>query len=89
MRASMGLMRELPHIKKLDDGLGLFRVRITCAACRASREVSPESLARIAGWSATLEQLKARMRCSQCGSKDAEVVAVRVPRPRGTPRNPH
>jgi hypothetical protein len=88
-RASMRGMVTLPHIRKLDDGLGFFLVRITCRRCKASREVSPESLARIAGWSATLEQLARRMRCSRCGSKDAEVVAVRVPRPRGVPKNPH
>jgi hypothetical protein len=82
-------MGTLPHIRKLDDGLGFFLVRITCRRCKASREVTPESLARIAGWSATLEQLAMRMRCSRCGSKDAEVVAVRVPRPRGIPKNPH
>jgi hypothetical protein len=82
-------MAMLPHIRKLEDGLGFFLVRITCRRCKASREVKPEALARIAGWSATLEQLAKRMRCSRCGSKDAEVEAVRVPRPRGIPTNPH
>jgi hypothetical protein len=79
----------LPHIRKLDDGLGLFLVRITCARCNASREVTPEALARIAGWSATLEQLAPRMRCARCGSKDARLAAVGVPRLRGIPKNPH
>jgi Zn finger protein HypA/HybF involved in hydrogenase expression len=82
-------MGTLPHIRKLDDGLGLFLVRITCRSCHASREVKPESLARLAGWSATFAELATRMRCSRCGSKDAEVVAVRMPRPRGIPKNPH
>lgn len=82
-------MGTLPHIKKLDDGLGFFLVRITCRGCKASRHVKPEALARIAGWSATLEQLAKRMRCSRCGRRDAEVAAIGVPRPRGIPKNPH
>jgi hypothetical protein len=35
-----------------------------------------------------LEQLAQRMRCSQCGKKAAEVVAVNGPRLRGMPKNP-
>ncbi|TLZ37772.1 MAG: hypothetical protein E6K23_17155 [Gammaproteobacteria bacterium] len=33
-------------------------------------------MARAVGWSMTLEQLARRMRCSQCGKKGAEVIAV-------------
>jgi hypothetical protein len=79
----------LPHIRKLDDGLSFFLVRITCRQCQSSREVTPEALARIAGWSASLEALGSRMRCSRCGHKGAELTAVAVPRPRGLPKNPH
>jgi hypothetical protein len=43
------------------------------------------SLARLVGWSMTLQELAQRMRCSQCGKKAAEVVAVARPRPRGVP----
>jgi hypothetical protein len=39
--------------------------------------------------SVMLAQLTTRMRCSQCGKKVAEVVAVARPRPRGVPKNPH
>jgi len=46
-------------------------------------EIKPEALARLVGWSATLEQLAQRMRCSQCGKKSAHVVAVARSRPRG------
>jgi hypothetical protein len=38
----------LPHIKKLDDALGDFIVRVTCP-CGASRHIEPEALARIVG----------------------------------------
>jgi len=37
--------------------------------------------------SATLVKLATRMRCSQCGKKVAEVVAVARPRPRGGGRH--
>jgi hypothetical protein len=39
------LVRVLPHIKKLDDALGDFLVRVTCP-CGASRHIEPEALAR-------------------------------------------
>jgi len=80
-------VRVLPHITKLDDALGDFIVRVTCA-CGASRHIEPEALARIAGRSVLLAALATRMRCSQCGKKVAEVVAVARPRPRGRGRSP-
>jgi hypothetical protein len=75
-------MGVLPHIKKLDDALGQFHVQITCK-CGAHRVAEPEALARLCGPSATLETIARRMRCSKCGTKGAEVVAVSIPRPRG------
>jgi hypothetical protein len=55
------------------------------AACR---EIEPEALARLVGWKATLKQPAQRMRCSKCGKKAAEVVAVARPRRRGESNNP-
>jgi hypothetical protein len=75
-------VRVLPHIKKLDDALGDFLVRVT-GPCGTSRHIEPEALARLAGRSVTLAALSTRMRCSQCGKRVAEVVAVARPRPRG------
>jgi hypothetical protein len=80
-------VRVLPQIKKLNDCFGDFLVRVTCP-CGASRHIEPEPLARIAGRSVTLSKLATRMRCSNCGKKVAEVVAVARPRPRGVPKNP-
>jgi hypothetical protein len=77
-------VRVLTHIKKLDDCFGQFLVRVSCP-CGASREIEPEALARLVGWSMTLEALASRLRCSQCGKKAAEVAAVARPRPRGVP----
>jgi hypothetical protein len=56
-------------------------VRVTCP-CGTSRHVDPEALARIAGRSVMLAKLSTRMRCSNCGKKIAEVVAVARPKPR-------
>jgi hypothetical protein len=81
-------VRVLTHIKRLDDCFGQFLVRVICD-CGACREIEPEALARLVGWSVTLMELALRMRCSQCGKKAAEVVAVAKPRPRGVPKNPH
>jgi hypothetical protein len=81
-------VRVLAHIKELDDCFGQFLVRVTCK-CGAVREIKPEALARLVGWLMTLEELASRMRCSQCGKKAADVVAVARPRPRGVPNNPH
>jgi hypothetical protein len=80
-------VRVLPHIKRLDECFGDFLVRVTCP-CGTSRHIEPEALARIAGRSVTLAALSTRMRCSQCGKKVAEVVAVARPRPRGGGRSP-
>ena len=81
-------MRVLPHIKKLDDCLGQFLVRVVCV-CGTCREIEPEALARLAGWKVTLKGLAQRMICSRCGKKTAEVVAVARPRLRGVTKDTH
>jgi hypothetical protein len=81
---------ELPFrgcFKKLDDCFGQFLVRVICD-CGACREIEPEALARLVGWKVTLKEIALRMRCSRCGKKAAEVVAVARPGPRGVPKNP-
>ena len=75
-------------MQKLDDCFGQFLVLVICD-CGAVREIEPEALARLVGWSMTLKELALRMRCSKCGKKAAEVVAVARRRPRGVPKNPH
>ena len=81
------LVRVLPHITKLDDALGDFTVRVTCP-CGASRHTEPAARARLVGGKVPLAARATRMRCSQCGKKVAEVVAVARPRPRGRGRSP-
>ena len=68
--------------------LPAFLVRVSCV-CGASRHIEPEALARLVGWSTTLNALTLRLRCSQCGKKAAGVVAVAKPRPREFPKYPH
>ena len=68
-------MRVLPHIKRLDDCFGDFLVHVVCE-CGACREIQPQAFARLVGWKMTLRELALRMRCSRCGKKAAEVVAV-------------
>ena len=52
----------------------------------ACREIEPEVLAHLVGWSVTRKELASRMRCSTCVKKAAEMAAVATPRPRGVPR---
>jgi hypothetical protein len=68
-------VRVLAHIKRLDDCFGDFLVRVVCE-CGACREIQPQALARLVGWKMTLKELALRMRCSKCGKRAAEVVAV-------------
>lgn len=83
-------MRELRDVKKLDDRFGQFLVRVKCPACGASRDIAAEALARLVGWSMSLEGLAPRLRCSKCGAKGAATVTpVGLPRPRGLTSNPH
>jgi hypothetical protein len=81
-------VRVLTHFKKLDDCFGDFTVRVICD-CGFVREIEPEALARVVGWSMTLSEVALRMRYSRCGKKAAQVVAAARPRPRGVPKNPH
>ena len=75
-------MAVLRHVRKLNDALGHFLVQITCR-CGARRVTEPESLARLSGPATTLAGLGKRMHCSKCGAREAEVVAISIPRPRG------
>ena len=63
-------------------------MRVVCD-CGAVSEIEPEALARLVGWKIMLKELALRLRCSRCGKKAAEVVAIARPRPRGVPKNPH
>jgi hypothetical protein len=55
--ATTAPVRVLPHIKRLDDCFGQFLVRVVCD-CGACREIEPEALARLVGWSMTSRNLR-------------------------------
>ena len=79
----------LNHIKKLSDEGGSYWVDVRCV-CGYSVFLQPTELARRYGADTLLKSLEPRMRCQQCQRKgSAQVRAVPVPRPRGTPKNPH
>jgi len=63
-------------------------IRVICES-GVCREIQPQAVARLVGWQVPLKQLALRMRCSTCGRKAAEVLAVARPRPRGGMKNPH
>jgi hypothetical protein len=56
-------------------------------AARAAR--SSRKHWRLVGWEMTLKDLAKRMRCSKCGKKAAEVVAVAKPAPAGMSKDPN
>jgi hypothetical protein len=56
---------------------------------RTRRVAGTALLAQQAGWNATLESLRLRLRCTACGEKGLNLTAIPAPRPRGIPKNPH
>jgi len=73
--AALSVVRTVPHPRaQLADCFGDFLVRIVCE-CGACREIAPGSRAprRLEDYA---EDLALRMRCSRCGNKGAEVIAV-------------
>lgn len=81
-------MRRLDHIKKLSDEGGRgWSLDIQCDCGRSGWE-KPQVIASQVGWETSLESLRHRLRCSQCGQKGLEVDAVPESRPRGLSKNP-
>jgi len=71
-----------PIVKKLGDEFGDYCLMISCTKCRHSRSTDPSALARIAGWSITLDALAKRLRCSACGAKECTLTTTPRMRPR-------
>lgn len=69
-------------IRKLEDRFGDYVLVMTCKACGHCRRSPPEVLAKIVGWTAEIDQVMRRMRCSACGARGADWDVDRVPRPR-------
>jgi hypothetical protein len=58
------------NFAKLSGHFGQYVPTIACA-CGHTRTANPETLAKIAGWDATLADVVKRMRCSKCGGINA------------------
>ena len=82
-----GMLRP-PLIQKLSDRFGDYVLVITCRNCKHGRRTEPHALAKLLGWDASLKEVSARLRCSNCGAKDSQVTAEMIPRPRGVPKHP-
>jgi hypothetical protein len=82
-------MRRPLNIEKLSDRFGDYVLVITCRKCLHARRTEPHALAKLLGWDAPLVKVAARLRCSNCGTKDCTLKTESIPRPRGVPKNPH
>jgi hypothetical protein len=66
-------MRRTPHVLKLSDEFGQYRLHITCNGCGNRRICDPADIAPKVGWECTLEALSRRLRCGKCGLKGAHI----------------
>jgi hypothetical protein len=82
-------MRRPLNIEKLSDRFGDYVLLITCRKCKHARRSEPHALAKLLGRDASLEKVAARLRCSNCGTKDCTLTTESIPRPRGVPKSPH
>jgi hypothetical protein len=74
-------MRDL-HIKILSDEFGQYDIYLRCE-CGHIRRCFPKTLASIAGWSAKLDDVVKRLRCSKCHQKKCTARTVAMTMPRG------
>lgn len=71
------------HYRTLRDYSQTYTLHADCPACRHHAVLNPMRAAQVAGWDATLPELKAALRCSVCGHRGAEVRIVSDGRPDG------
>ena len=74
-------MRNL-KIEKLCDEFGQYHILLRCV-CGHTRRCHPKTLAGIAGWSAKLDDVVRRLRCTKCGEKKCTAKVMRDLAPRG------
>jgi len=72
-------MRRPLNVVRLDDEGAQYLLRAECLACNHVRTTHPHVLAKIAGWTATLEELSYRLRCTKCKSKGCRFQALHLP----------
>jgi hypothetical protein len=65
------------RVMNLDDHFGQYVLLLRCENCRHVREARPVIFARICGWSAKLQDVRRRLRCSKCGRRQCSVEVMR------------
>jgi hypothetical protein len=78
-------MHRPPKTSKLADWRTGYALVIGCRACKHTRRTEPQSLAKLLGWEVSLLVVTARLRCSNCFSKDCEIQVDRLLQRRGVP----
>jgi hypothetical protein len=58
------------RVEKLSDEFGQYPLILTCSACHYERVTTPQTLGRLCGWDARLEDVAKRLRCSKCGKTE-------------------
>jgi hypothetical protein len=81
--AKFAMMRRDFKIDILSDEFGQYSLILTCGACGHERKAVPQSLAKICGWEARLEDVAKRLRCSKCGERRCTAHALPLTTPRG------
>jgi hypothetical protein len=70
-------------VEKLSDEFGQYVLILKCESCLRERRTTPNMIAHITGWHASLNDVARRMRCSICGKKKCTARAVPLMTPRG------
>jgi hypothetical protein len=69
-------MRKPFKVETLNDHFGQYTLLLTCAACSHTRRTTPHLLAHVCGWSAKLDDVVRRLRCSKCGERRCSAKAL-------------
>jgi hypothetical protein len=71
----------LSKVTRLSDYEGAFVLSVRCTRCAHEQPITARQLAKKTGRrDALVTAVAKRLRCSQCGSRDADVRVVGIPR---------
>lgn len=62
-------------LSTLADYAAVYQLHAYCPACRHHAVLNPMQAAQVAGWDATLPELRAALRCSVCGHQGAVLLS--------------
>ena len=69
-------MRRDLKVEKLSDEFGQYDLLLKCEGCGHERRADPQTLAKICGWEARLEEVAKKLRCSKCGERRCRARAL-------------